>query len=166
VPPPAPSAGSLLLVKVLLYDRAKLLVGEPLLGVNLVGVLAGYSEELFVGFGLQVVALQRTLHRSHLYITPFPTFPTKVFAPILAEDAWIALLPRMRLPKGYSKEGGMGETEGRGKSPGEEKGPSPIHIEGDEPTAEAPTAELEVLSDEVVESGDPRAGGEAGGEIP
>jgi hypothetical protein len=54
---PAPSAGSLLLVNVLLYDRAKLLVGEPLLGVNLVGVLAGYFEQLFVVVGLQVVAL-------------------------------------------------------------------------------------------------------------
>jgi hypothetical protein len=47
----------LLLINVLLYDRAKLLVGEPLLGVNLVGVLAGYFEQLFVVVGLQVVAL-------------------------------------------------------------------------------------------------------------
>jgi hypothetical protein len=47
----------LLLVNVLLYDRAKLLVGEPLLGMNLVGVLAGCFEELFVVFGLEVVAL-------------------------------------------------------------------------------------------------------------
>ena len=39
---------SLLLVNVLLYDRAKLRVGEPLLRVNLVGVLAGYVEEFFV----------------------------------------------------------------------------------------------------------------------
>jgi hypothetical protein len=54
---PAPSAGSLLLVNVLLYDRAKLLVREPLLRVNLVGVLAGYFEQLFVVVGLQVVAL-------------------------------------------------------------------------------------------------------------
>jgi hypothetical protein len=54
---PAPSAGSLLLVNVLLYDRAKLLVGEPLFGVNLVSVLAGYFEELFVVCGLQMVAL-------------------------------------------------------------------------------------------------------------
>jgi hypothetical protein len=70
--PQGGTAGSLLLVDVLLYDRAKLLVGEPLLGVNLVGVLAGYLEELFVVVGLKVVALQGTLHRSHLYITPFP----------------------------------------------------------------------------------------------
>ena len=54
---PAPSAGSLLLVNVLLYERAKLLVGEPFLGVNLVGVLAGFFEQLFVVVGLQVVAL-------------------------------------------------------------------------------------------------------------
>ena len=47
----------LLLINVLLYDRAKLLVGEPLLGVNLIGVLAGCFEELFVVLGLQVVAL-------------------------------------------------------------------------------------------------------------
>src|SRR5215218_11150729 len=54
---PAPSAGSLLLVNVLLYDRAKLLVGEPLFGVNLVGVLAGCFEEPFVVVGLQMVTL-------------------------------------------------------------------------------------------------------------
>jgi hypothetical protein len=54
---PAPRAGSLLVVNVLLYDRAKLLVGEPLLGVNLVSVLAGFFKEFFVVFGLQVVAL-------------------------------------------------------------------------------------------------------------
>jgi hypothetical protein len=40
--PQGGTAGSLLLVDVLLYDRAKLLVGEPLLGVNLVGALAGF----------------------------------------------------------------------------------------------------------------------------
>jgi hypothetical protein len=85
---------SLLLVDVLLYDRAKLLVGEPLLGVNLVGVLAGCFEELFVVFGLQVVALQGTLHRSHLYITPFPYVPHRSVHAIVAKGASMALLPR------------------------------------------------------------------------
>jgi hypothetical protein len=37
--------------------RAKLLVREPLVGVNLVGVLAGFFEQLFVVLGLQVVTL-------------------------------------------------------------------------------------------------------------
>jgi hypothetical protein len=32
-------------------------VGEPLLGVNLVGVLAGYFEQLVVVPGLQMVTL-------------------------------------------------------------------------------------------------------------
>jgi hypothetical protein len=53
----APQPQVLLLANVLLYDRAKLLVGEPLLGVNLVSVLAGYFEELFVVLSLEVVAL-------------------------------------------------------------------------------------------------------------
>jgi hypothetical protein len=53
---PSPKCWFLLLVNVLLYDRAKLLVGEPLLGMNLISVLAGYFEELFVVFGLQVMA--------------------------------------------------------------------------------------------------------------
>jgi hypothetical protein len=48
---------SLLLVNVLFYDRAKLLVGEPLLAMNLIGVLAGCFEELFVVVGLQMVTL-------------------------------------------------------------------------------------------------------------
>jgi len=45
------------IVNALLYDRAKLLVGEPLFGVNLVGVLAGCFEELFVVVSLQMVTL-------------------------------------------------------------------------------------------------------------
>src|SRR5215204_839569 len=31
--------------------------------------------------------------------TPSPTFPTEVFAPIVAKDAWMALLPRIYLPR-------------------------------------------------------------------
>jgi hypothetical protein len=42
---------------VLHYVRAKLLVGEPLLWVNFVGVLAGCFEERLVVVGLQVVNL-------------------------------------------------------------------------------------------------------------
>jgi hypothetical protein len=58
---PTQSVGLLLLVNVLLYERAELLVGEPLLGMNLISVLAGCFEELFVVVGIQVVTLQRTL---------------------------------------------------------------------------------------------------------
>jgi site-specific recombinase XerD len=54
----------------------------------------------------------------------------------------------------------MGETERRERRPEEEVVTAPIYIGGDgTASAEAPTAELEVLAAEVVESRDPRAGG-------
>ena len=67
--------------------------------MNLVGVLAGYFEQLFVVVGLQVVTLQRTLHARISTFTPFPTFPTEVFPPIVSKDAWMALLRRIYLPR-------------------------------------------------------------------
>jgi hypothetical protein len=57
---PTQSVGLLLLVNVLLYERAELLIGEPLLRMNLISVLAGCFEELFVVVGIQVVTLRRT----------------------------------------------------------------------------------------------------------
>ena len=55
----------------------------------------------------------------------------------------------------------MEEINRREDQPSSEADTSPIYIGGDgDPTAEAPTAELDVLTGEDVESRDPRAGGE------
>src|SRR5215204_490152 len=40
--------------------------------------------------------------------TPFPTFPTEVFAPIVAKDAWMALLRRISLLGCWANKGAGG----------------------------------------------------------